>query len=495
MKRIQGFSGDTGSFRAAEAIAKWMLGLAMLLLSFSQSSQAQVQQSFVKLDQSVGLPSGSITSITQGRDGFVWIGTKSGLTRYDGHDFRIYTQQTGGLSADDVSTLFVDSRDRLWIGTISGLNLFDAKRDRFTHFHHLPSQANSLSSNEINTIYEDAQKRLWIGTEKGLNLFREADSAFTRVEAPGAGPALSQNSVKSVYQDPQHTLWVGTFGGGLFAYQPRSRTLRHLEPKADEPQAPPSYINVMAPLNKAELLVGTSGEGLLRFHTQTGTFIPFFEKESAFAAISIIRALHQDLDGNIWVGTDGDGLLKVSQPAGAHPAVTQFVKRNEVQHSLSSNAVYAVFADHKANIWVGTAWNGINIIERHDPAIKKYYSDFEGANLSPVLSIYKKDHTLWFGTDGQGLHKLNQESSAITRLTKQQIGGDYIQLIKSRRQGGYFLGTFGSGLLLYDPERGLLGQYKHRMADPHSLPYDDVRDIVEEGNGNFWVATWGGGLS
>jgi signal transduction histidine kinase/ligand-binding sensor domain-containing protein/DNA-binding response OmpR family regulator len=472
-----------------------MLGLALLLLSFSQISEAQIQQSFVKLDQSVGLPGGSITSITQGRDGFVWIGTKSGLTRYDGHDFRIYTQQTGGLSADDVSTLFVDSKDRLWIGTISGLNLYDARRDRFIQFHHHPSRPNSLSSDEINTIYEDVQKQLWVGTEKGLNQFIETDSSFARVEVPGAGAALSQYSVKSVYADQQQTLWVGTFGGGLFSYHSQTHRVRHQRPKANERYAAPSYIHVLAPLNETELLVGTSGEGLLRFHTQQGTFTPFFEKESAFGAISIIRALHQDPDGNIWVGTDGDGLLKISEPAGAHPAVTQFVKRNEVQPSLASNAVYAVFADQQANIWVGTAWNGISILERHDPAIRKYYSDFAGANLSPVLSIHQQDHTLWFGTDGQGLYILNQATSAVTRLTKQQLGGDYIQMIKPRRQGGFFLGTFGSGLLLYDPEKGLLAQYRHRMADPHSLPFDDVRDIVEEDNGNFWVATWGGGLS
>lgn len=89
----------------------------------------------------------------------------------------------------------------------------------------------------------------------------------------------------------------------------------------------------------------------------------------------------------------------------------------------------------------------------------------------------------------------NLDSGKISKRKKDDVGGDYIQLIKESKAGTYFIGTFASGLILYDPKLGVIHHYKHSLNDSASLSYNDVRDdVVEEENGNAWVATWGGGL-
>lgn len=467
----------------------------VLIAVLSEEVLAQTQPAIIKMNKSKDLPSGSVTSIAQDKDGFIWIGTKSGLSRYDGSSFRLFNQQNGGLSANDVSAIYVDSKGRMWVGTINGLNLFNNNTEHFTSFKRQPNNDHTISSNEVNTVYEDSNGSIWIGTENGLNQFVEKDSTFVcYFNKNDSEDGVSHNSVKAIFEDKHHNLWVGTFGGGL--NQLNLQESNFVSMGQQQEAFSPRYINVIKELGEETLLVGTSGEGLLVFNLQTGLFTPYFKEEQDLKTISIVRAIYKDREQNIWIGTDGDGLIKITAPSETEPQeILQFVKNNQVQSSLSSNAIYSIFEDNESNLWIGTAWNGINILAHQESAIQYYYSDFQGSNPSPVLSIFKKDNMLWFGTDGYGLNIYDLELSQLLQYDKSDIGGDYIQLIQKRKKGGYFIGTFTNGLLIFDPKKGVKEHFKHQLNNANSLSFHDVRAVIEEENGSFWVGTWGGGLS
>lgn len=466
----------------------------VLLVLISGEVMSQAQPAFIKMNKSKDLSSGSVTSIAQDKDGFMWIGTKSGLSRYDGTAFRLFNQQNGGLSANDVSAIYVDSKGRMWVATINGLNLFNNNMEQFSSFKYQSNSNYSISSNEINTVYEDSDGKIWIGTENGLNQFIEKDSTFVRYFNQNDNEeGVSHNSVKAIFEDDQHNLWIGTFGGGLNKLKEHERNFVSLNKQQEA--FFPRYINVIKGLSDEALLIGTSGEGLLVFNRHTGLFTPYFKEDKHLEAISIVRAIYKDSAQNIWIGTDGDGLIKIAAPADTKPQeILQYVKSNHVQSSLSSNAIYSIFEDNESNLWVGTAWNGINILAHQEAAVQNFYSDFQGSNPSPVLSIFKKDNMLWFGTDGYGLNIYDLNSSQTLKFDKSDIGGDYIQLIQEREKGGYFIGTFANGLMIFDPKEGVKRHFKHHLNNANSLSYHDVRAVIEEENASFWVGTWGGGL-
>jgi len=478
------------------ACCKWKIIAWLVFLLFTNPLYAQNQSVFLKIDEINNLPISSVTSITQDTDGFIWIGTKNGLSRYDGHSFKLYNYTNNRLDADDVSAVFIDSRKRIWIGTLDGLHLLNKKTDQFISFKHSETKQKSISSNEVNTIFEDAAKQIWIGTERGLNQFIERDSTFVTYLANSNPTSLNHNSVKTIFEDADRNLWIGTFGGGLNQFsKSRKQFTRYLftNSKADARSA--NYINTIKSFSKTELLLGTSGDGLLIFNCLSGQLKPFFQHNPTLAAISIIRAIFREANGTFWIGTDGNGLIKIQNARTENPKVELFEKNNEIQNSLASNGIYSIFADRQGNLWLGTAWNGINILKRKEPEVQFYHSDFKGANPSPVLSVYKQQDKLWFGTDGFGLNILNFKSNEVTRFSKQKLGGDYVQLIKERKSGDFFIGTFSDGLILLNPQTEKFQQYKHQANDPNSLSYNDVRAVIEEDNGNFWVATWGGGLN
>lgn len=108
-----------------------------------------------------GLSQSTVFTITQDCKGFIWIGTRDGLNRYDSHEIKIYRnnpEDSTSLIHNMVNSLLADSKGRLWVGTYHGLCLYRPEKDNFTHIVDAPGSALSLSNNNINVIFEDRKK-------------------------------------------------------------------------------------------------------------------------------------------------------------------------------------------------------------------------------------------------------------------------------------------------------------------------------------------------
>ena len=156
------------------SIAVYIICLSVALSCFSQSRPI-----FENIDQSSGLSNTRVTSIVHENGGFVWMGTKNGLNRYDGKDIKIYNKQNSALSANDIADLYLDKDGNLWIATLGGgLNRYDARQNSFEVFRHNPNVENSIPSNQVNAILEDEKGNLWLATENGLALFDKENKAY-----------------------------------------------------------------------------------------------------------------------------------------------------------------------------------------------------------------------------------------------------------------------------------------------------------------------------
>ncbi len=161
---------------------------------------------------------GGINCITQDSKGILWIGTWSGLMRYDGYKVRTFQQEPGtsdGLQSDQVTSLVEDRAGRLWVGTVSaGFHCFDRATERFVSYRFNPDNPNSLSDNDVWGLFEDSKGCIWVGTKKGLNRFNPETKSFLRIYAPGDDIARpSSDYIYSICETPDGSIWSATSRG------------------------------------------------------------------------------------------------------------------------------------------------------------------------------------------------------------------------------------------------------------------------------------------
>lgn len=462
--------------------------------TFSVSSYGQSQLIFKDIDQSNGLSNDRVSSIVKEKNGFVWIGTENGLNRYDGNKIKIYNKQNSALSSNDISDLLIDHKGKIWIATFGGgLNLYNPSNDKFVTYKNSSNDTKSIPSNELNTLFEDSKGTIWLGTKNGISFFNEKEQTFKTYKFDSKDNfSISHNDVRSIHEDGAKNLWIGTFGGGLNKFNPRTGKFNRIKSSS---VISPDYIHSICGLNKNEILIGTSGKGLLTFDVNSLSF----QKKSygIDKTINIVRCIKRDRNGGIWVGTDGVGLFKIENINSANPILQNFSNDSQSELSISSNAIYALMEDENSNIWLGTAWDGVDVLN-----LNKDYTFLPSSNKgeSPisVLSVYKNKDAFFMGLDGKGLSVLQENTNAVKRynsLNKNSIGDDYIQFINEARNGTLWIGTFVNGLVNFNYKTGAFTSFKQVIGNPKTLSFNDVRYIIEDEKNNIWVATWGGGLN
>ena len=458
----------------------------------------QAQAVFKKINQSNGLSNGRITSMVKEKDGFVWIGTNNGLNRYDGLAIKVYNRSNSSIGSNDISDILIDSKNRIWITTLGGgLNYYNPFYDTFQVFKNSANNPKSLLSNNVSTLIEDTKGLIWLGTEKGLSCFNPINHQFISYSNQFNNNQIKKsNSITSIYEDKNGNLWIGTFGNGLFIFDKIEKKFQQI--KSSEKQIS-DFINVIFPLNPDKILVGTSGSGLLLYDLATLKFSDFLKTNlSLKQEINIVRSINIDSKNNLWIGTDGNGLFEVEYPNSKNPVIKNYLYNSQLENSLSGNAIYEIMVDTNYNIWIGTAWNGISVLDKKNRS-ELLFGDIVGLNPSPVLSIYKKNEDLFLGLDGEGLTEFNTVTNKVkyynAKNNKTSLKGNYIQKIKETKDGILWLGTFKNGLIKFNRKTDQFIQYKHEFENKNTISYDDVRDIIEDENNNLWVATWGGGLN
>jgi signal transduction histidine kinase/ligand-binding sensor domain-containing protein/DNA-binding response OmpR family regulator len=455
----------------------------------SYNSFSQTQPIFQKIDQSKGLSSSRITGIIKEKNGFIWISTQNGLNRYDGHSVRVYNKRNSNIESNDISSLYLDSRNRIWFTSYgSGLNLYDKLNDQFISFKNSKNNKYSIISNKVNTIIENSKGLFWIGTEKGLCLFDYNLNKFYRYIYNAHQPL----NITSIYEDKKGNLFIGTFRNGLLVFNTKSKVFEKIN---NENNPITSSINVITELNSDKILLGTTGSGLLSVDLKTHKVSSFFYNNSSLLEkVKIIRSIKKDSKDNLWIGTDGYGLLDVQYPNSKEPIVNNYMYNPQLTSSIAGNAIYAIFEDDDSNMWIGTAWNGISVLDKKNQT-ETILSDISGLNPSPVLSIFQNKDYIYLGLDGNGLNIYTKKNNKINFYGKNKIKAKYVQKIIQTKDENIWLGTFGNGLLKFNQKNKTVKKYTPIFNNETSISFINVRDIIEDESNNLWIATWGGGLN
>ncbi|MCP4202763.1 MAG: response regulator [bacterium] len=462
---------------------------------------------FRHLAQEDGLPSAGIQSILQDRDGFIWLGSQNGLSRFDGYEFTNYQHNPGdpgSLAHDFVWSLLEDHQGVLWVGTDGGgLSRFDPLTGSFTHFQNDPSDPTSLSGDRVRVLLEDQTGVLWVGTHSGgLNRFDRQSQSFTPFRHNPEDPAsLGGDRVRDLFEDRLGLLWVATDGGGLSALNPATGVFTRFHHDPANPSSLSSdRVRCVFEDSGGSVWAGTYDGGLNRLDPAARKVDRFQPDKRSPRSLSSdkVRVVLEDTSGTLWVGTD-DGLNAWE------PATNTFRHyRHEAAdpYSLSHDTVSSIFEDRGGVLWVGT-YAGLNTWDTATGDFLHYRrradEPTELSNNFVTSFAEDRDGSVWVGTFGGGLNRLDRTTGTFTSYRHEAIdpsslSDDRVMSLLVDSRGVLWIGTLDGGLNRFDRRRGSFDRFQHDPGDPTSLGWNGVTALLEDQRSTLWVGTIRGGL-
>lgn len=432
-----------------------------------------------------GLPSSKVSSLAQDRDGYLWIGTSDGLTRFDGERFEVWQhapERTGSLPANAIQALLVDSRNRLWVGTAGGgLAVLDAARGTFERPRFDAQPGGGVR--DVWAIAETPDGAIWYGGF-GSGLFRlQPDSGeIRRFLADAARPeALPSDDVLSLAVAANGELWVGTAKG--LARGDGSGFVT-------EPALEGRLIVKVRATPDGGLLVGTgsgpvirSADGRLSTPTLAGGELPSLP----------VTSLQHDASGALWFGT-AHGLYLLDGSA-----MQRYRADRRKPFSLGAHAVMDLLLDHEGGLWIATEGGGLAHLPRDWRAFSIWVFAWDQPDSPSMLMArglaQAADGRLWLIGSGGGLDRLDPQTGRFERF----LEGD--SKLPERR-GWSVLETADlavwighqRGISRFHPDSGEL---RHWWSDPSvpDAPMAGAVDLlIDDGEGGFWAAILGAGI-
>lgn len=471
---------------------KYTLFLFYLFVFFaSLSAKAQLSSSSLTVEN--GLSQNSVISIAQDSTGFIWLGTRQGLNRYDGHYFKIYKsnqKNSSSISSGEITSLLTDTKGTLWVGTSSGLNRYNEQKDTF-------SRIKELRNNSIEVLYQDDAKNIWVGTLNGLKLLlnKEKNLFKTFLFSPVAKDPI--NSIYALFKDKHGNLWIGT-GNGLIVLTNNNGKYQYK--KIDiSLSLPSSYITSISADFKGNIWLGTAN-GLCMFDYSNHN-LKIFQHDNKNPNSVIhndIREINTDNKGLLWIGTQ-DGLSILNPQNGTF---SNYQHDPEINSTISHNSIHCIFTDRDRNTWIGTYFGGVNIIYPISTRFKiyrnsKFVPSISGNVVSSVLE--DKEHNLWIGTEGGGLNYFNRQTNTFKSYKtnpadSSSISSNLVKIIRKEgaQSDNLVIGTHRGGINIFTPSTGKFRHVKNVKDSLGTIGTAEIIALQVDRNGTIWVGSASG---
>lgn len=494
---------------------KYIVLFFISLLHFSPVYGQQYYFNHYQVDQ--GLSNNFISCAVQDDDGFLWFGSKNGLNRFDGNQFKVYQSDPAvqnGLESNFIRQLLVYRDHTIWVGTDQGIYIFDKEKEQFQIFRdNIRGEVLSIRtdnkeqiwfvanltlyrytpvSNQLQQLTEpgdffvsaltiDADGKAWYASHLGLLTCVHSRQSLNLNEALGTKDIW----VQQLYTDQQGYILVGTRNHGLLRISPHDLSVEHiLETNAENNNL---FVRDILHINQ-EYWVATES-GIFIYNTKTGITQRLYHEHDNPWSLSdnAVYTLCQDHEGGLWAGTYFGGLNYY------HPQLDLFEKifpRNQ-KPSILGYAVREMVEDQYGNIWIGTEDKGISCWNP-DLGTFKHYGAADGLSHDNIHGLLLIGDTLLIGTFDKGLDLFDVRRREViahydSHNTGGTLGNNFIYYIYKTRAGIIYLAT-GRGLHIFNLQTRTFSVFE---KVPHYIFYTT---IFEDSQGNIWFGTWRDGL-
>lgn len=430
----------------------------------------------------------TLTSVFADSKQKLWIASDNGLLQYDlkTNAQKIYEHNKNDITSlpdNRITALAEDKWGNTWIGTAAGLCKQGADGAGFTRY-------DFLNNAGINSIAADDQGLLWIGCSDGLYIYNIKTGTYSVYTQDYRNhQSLSSKGVRCVYIDQQGIYWLGTYQGGICKYDKNLNLFNlSLSSSFQENREHVAVITSLAENNNGNVLLGTDGNGLYELNRKNDQVLPVHLSMKNLQGNSLsILALLRSANDKLYIGTYSKGLIILDQRTGQ---CKQLVK-GEGMNDLTSNDIFCLFEDSKKNIWIGTNGGGITVVQ--DAQVTARYSPLpqNGASLMPINGYVRAieedaEGNIWIGTHGGGIAVFKPSSGKWEIYTQENslLPSNKIQCIHRDKKGKMWIGTF-SGLAAFLPDKYQFKRYSEKDGLQNAMIYQ----IVEDADGKLWLST------
>jgi len=487
------------SHSIASAKCSALLISILMLIAVNRPARGVAQQSsslashYIRTDFTVedGLPDNVVNAVFLAENGLLWVGTESGLATFDGREFKGIRLSFPGAPSEGAVHAFAEaSNGDLWVGTNAGLMLvlkkdLDQLNPSVTTFFPL----GEAKSDEVQALLESREGVLWAGTNHGLyrleggrfikaigsesvSRLAEASNGHLLVvthrgfleydgrrviEHPGLGSrfGVRDDEIFNVFQDRNRTMWYSTSIGVMREGEHPFPVFR---PIADA--RIPTYRTYEDP------------QGNIWVSTGRGTYRADGNDLEALTPLGA-RCLYASRDGELWIGTNGQGLVHFKPRV-----VRMYTKEDGLPNN---NIVMTVLPAHDGKLWVGSNC-GLSLF---DGGRFKHYSEKDGLANSCVWSL-AEDHNkdLWIGSYGGGLFQFRDGHFTQYSIEQGLISKIVLQITVARDNSLWIATPEGLSHL----EKGHFTNY----TTAQGLSSDRILSVHQDHAGTIWAASQAG---
>ncbi|MBI5010133.1 MAG: hypothetical protein HZB98_10920, partial [Bacteroidia bacterium] len=397
--------------------------------------------------------------------GYLWIGTGEGLSRYNGFIIQSFT--TADSLAENFVTSGIADGNMLWFGHRNGGITFYNGRN----FKKVSCPWRKSAPITHFAINPDGQ--IWVSTLSN-GLFRiEGDVIDT------TSRILSDFPVYTFEFLEKDEIIIGT-SSGLQYYSPdKAHGDYKIMPVSETGNSRISAIQKMR--NSNGFLIATENEGIYKLTIDRPEFVVEKVFDKADIELTSLKNIYEDLFGNLWLASFGNGLIKVDNAEEGYSNITLM---NSASGFITDN-VQSVFEDREGNIWSGNYGDGLTCIS---PGLFSVYTFDKNKFGNNIFSICSNGDNLWVGTD-KGLIKTNQNAGKVIRFysTGDGLPNDSVSALYSSDMNTIWIGTNKNGLYCIDIPTDKITRYT--ISD--GALENSVTTITGKGD-ELWIGTWKG---
>jgi signal transduction histidine kinase/DNA-binding response OmpR family regulator/ligand-binding sensor domain-containing protein len=475
----------------------WGFLLVMLPLFSIGANGEDKRYTFLTINTNDGLINNQITSIMKDSRGFIWIGSSSGLSRFDGNGFKNYTHD-GNDTTSIIDNYIVNIQETadgdILVKTRWEYTLFDVSTEVFLKPWQFLKQYGVFEN--IQTIYVDKSKKIWFRTDD-YPRFLTPDQHGTLVD-PFEIEDDNPTTIADFYHDGKNYYYLHA-NGIIECYNGRNLKLIFRDNYLEGKLGVDGAISRIFIDNEKDLWIYGNNAGCYYLQSAVKQWHHFNSRsEKVRLSSNLITKIIQDNDGTIWIGTDHGGIDLYHK---SNQTLSTLYHHNDDPNSLAQNSITDIFLDNIGIVWIGTYKKGISYYHESIHKFQIYHHLSSEPNSLPFndVNCFAEDRkgNLWIGTNGGGLlyYDRIKDSYKVFKSnpdSDNSLSSDVIVSLFMDDEELLWIGTFTGGLNTFDGSN--FKHYRFEKDKQGGIPNDNIWTIIQDNQKRIWIGTLGGGI-